>query len=237
MENYFIQGIVLPERASFDLKWSVKGTHLASGGICSADVTILCNQVAIWLNSDSEIQTLDLKHLVNYLVIDQLSAISYLVGCVYDFQITRVINRNTGVDYVYGVENQVIYGRRGQGNIEADLAKIRDLQVGEHGVLIHRCLADLMSAMRYREDTPFYCYRAIESLRHHYCLINDITTKNESEKWAKFREGGGFSREQIVWISELAKELRHGNISNVDSDQCAELLRVTWDIVDSYVGL
>jgi hypothetical protein len=100
MENYFIQGLVLPERAKFELKWSVHGDHLASGESYSADVSIICNQVSIWLESNGEIQVLDLKHIVNYLVVNQLSAVSYLVGCVYDFQITRVINRGAGVDYV-----------------------------------------------------------------------------------------------------------------------------------------
>jgi hypothetical protein len=237
MENYFVQGIVLPERAKFELKWAVKGTHLASGEFYSADITIVCNQVAIWLESDVEIQTLDLKHLVNYIVVNQLSAVSYIVGCVFDFQVTRVINRSRGVDYVYGIENNIIYGRRSQEGFELDLAKIRDLQLGMHGMLIHRCLVDLTSAMRYREDTPFYCYRAIESLKHHYCLMNDISTRNDGERWANFRDGCGFSREQIMWVSELAKDLRHGNISTIDSEQCGELLRRTWDVVDSYLGI
>lgn len=237
MQSYFIQGAISPERAPVDLNWSFKSKHVASGILCSFDVAIVCNQVAVWLEADGELSILDLKNLINYAVNNQLSALCFLVGGVYDFQLTRVVNRGLGLDYVFGVDNAVVWGWHAAENFHQNLQKIRDLQVGEHGLLIHRCLSDLTSAMRYREDAAFYCYRAIESLKHHYCSVSAVHSENESVRWKEFRDGCGFDVDQLVWLAALAKDVRHGKSSSINSDQCGDLLRTTWTIIDSYFGI
>ncbi|UVM48327.1 hypothetical protein LOY38_18260 [Pseudomonas sp. B21-015] len=236
MENYFLQGIVLPERARFDTEWGLKGQHLSSGVFFSVKVSIVCNQVALWLEADKELSVVDLKNFANYVVFDQLHVYSFLMGCTLDFQLTRVINKEREVDYVYGIENPVLFGRRDIAELDAPIQKIRALQVGQDGALIHRALSDLSSAMRYREDSAFYCYRAIESLKQHYCAVNGVS-ENDERKWIAFRDANGFSKEQIVWFAELAKYSRHGNLSLIDAEKYEELLRKTWDVVDKYLSI
>ncbi|MDZ3826349.1 hypothetical protein [Pseudomonas monsensis] len=236
MEVYFIQGVILPERADFDLSWSTKGMHLASGNVYSANVSIMYNQVAIWLESENEINADNMKHVVDYLIINQVAAVSYLAGCVYDFQVTRVINRARNIDYVVGVDTSVIFDRRNLESFDHDLGVIRRLQAGIHGTFIHRCLADLVSAMRYREDTSFYCYRAIEALRNHCAEVNGIGNemKDRGMRWEKFREVTGVSEERIGWVAEFAKNARHGGVAMLSADEYGRLLNETWDIVSVY---
>jgi hypothetical protein len=236
MENYFIQGLILPERARLDTEWSIKGQHLSSGVSFSVKVSIVCNQVALWLDTDGELSVADLKNFANYVVADQLHVFSFLIGCTYDFQLTRVINKERGVDYVYGIENPVLFGRRNVDELDASIHKIRALQVGRDGALIHRALSDLSSAMRYREDSAFYCYRAIESLKQHYCAVNAVAG-NDEQKWIAFREANDFSKEQIVWFALLARDSRHGSLSLVDAEKYEELLTKTWDVVDKYLSI
>jgi hypothetical protein len=233
-----MQGIVLPERAKLDeLNWSVTGTLLGDGKVYSASVSVICNQVAIWFESELEFSVLELKHLAEYVVGNQLFALSYIIGCVFDFQVTRVINRSKGVDYVYGIENSAIFGRKDIGDLNLYLERLRARQIGINGTLIHRCLSDLSSAMRYREDTAFYCYRAIESLKQHYCAEKNILSRDDKKAWELFREGNGFSEAQLKWFAQHAMNSRHGKVSVISSEDNDDLLRRTWDVVDTYLGI
>lgn len=238
MEVYFIQGIVLPERSPLTYEFSVKFHHVATGQHCSAKVTILLNQVAIWLDAEGEISSPDLKNLANYVVLDLLYVFSYLNGYTYDFQVTRIINRERGVDQVIGIDHPTIAARRPPPiDYGVIIKKVQVHLLGEHGLYIHRCLGDLSSAMRFIEDSAFYCYRAIESLRKHCAAVHGISDSSKILQWEKFREVSGFSKEKIGWIAEFSKESRHGGPSILSVEENEKLLNETWDVVDSYLNV
>src|SRR5471030_2282963 len=156
MEVYFIQGIVLPERSPITYEFSSKFQHVATGQLCSAKVTILLNQVAIWLDTEGEMPPADLKNLANYMVLDLLYVFSYLNGYTYDFQVTRTINRERGMDVVLGIDHPTIAARRPVIDYGVVVKKVQVHLLGEYGLFIHRCLGDLSSAMRFIEDSAFY---------------------------------------------------------------------------------
>lgn len=235
METYFIQGIVLPERSPITYEFSSKFQHVATGQNCSAKVTILLNQVAIWLDVEEEMSLADLKNLANYMVLDLLYVFSFLNGYTYDFQVTRTINRERGVDAVLGIDHPTIAARRPVIDYAAVVKKVQAHLLGEQGLFIHRCLGDLSAAMRFVEDSAFYCYRAIESLRKHCAAIHGIGGSSKTLQWEKFREVSGFSKEKIGWIAEFSKESRHGGTSILSIEENEKLLNETWDIVDSYL--
>jgi hypothetical protein len=88
--------------------------------------------------------------------------------------------------------------------------------------------------MKHADDTGFYCYRAIESLRHHCAAVNGLSDADKSDQWEKFREVSGCSEETLRAIKAAADPLRHGEVSGIDSEDRAKLFTSTWDVVDRY---
>ena len=52
MEPYLFHGVVLPERAQISLHFELEFSHVASGVRGVAKVSIVLNQVAVWVDSD-----------------------------------------------------------------------------------------------------------------------------------------------------------------------------------------
>ena len=103
----------------------------------------------------------------------------------------RVLNQSRGVDYVFGIDVPCLAEPRESVDLLDALPKLRDKTIGPNGVFLHRCFVDLGLSMKHADDTGFYCYRAIESLRHHCAAVHGISAAAKPEQWAKFREVSG----------------------------------------------
>jgi hypothetical protein len=80
----------------------------------------------------------------------------------------------------------------------------------------------------------FYCYRAIESLRHHCTVKFDLVDAGKASQWQKFREVSGSSEESLRMIMTASNPLRHGEVMASTSVERAQILATTWDIVEGY---
>lgn len=89
--------------------------------------------------------------------------------------------------------------------------------------------------MKHADDTGFYCYRAIESLRHHCAAVNSLTDESKTKQWERFREVAGCDEQILREIKAAADPLRHGQIVGSTSADRERLFTITWDIVDSYL--
>lgn len=227
---------MLPERAQLSLAFSLGFSHLTSGADGEAHVSIILNQIAVAVESPHEWDIFDLRNVVLNLVRGQLDAIGYLVGHAYDLEITRVINRELSVDYVFGIDMPCIASRGRTNDLTASLTELRGKLVGLQGIFLHRCFADLVSAMKNADDTGFYCYRALESLRHHCAAAHDLSDKSKTVQWEKFREVASTDRDSIDQIKAAADPARHGEAADISSVRRGELLTATWIIVDSYLA-
>ena len=76
--------------------------------------------------------------------------------------------------------------------------------------LIRLALADLRAALERHDDTLFYCYRAIESLRHWYLGDEKDTNANRRKSWEALREDLDIEREALDRLYEIAARRRHG---------------------------
>jgi len=236
MEPYLFHGVVLPERAQLSLTFGVKFSHLASGINAEARVSIFLNQVAVWVDSEHNWDIFDLRNVVKNLVQGHLAMIGYLKGYAYDVEITRVLSRERSIDFVFGIDIPCITNRNPNIDLNEALLQLRDKTTGEHGVFMHRCFDDLVSAMKHADDTGFYCYRAIESLRHHCSVRNALREAGKAQQWQVFREVAGVEEQSIRFIKSAADPLRHGEPgAGVQFDR-AELLNTTWAIVDAYLS-
>ncbi len=235
MESYLFQGIVLPERAQLSLEDSLKFSHITSGFDGIAKVRILLNQLAVWIDSDHEWNIFDLRNVVYNLVQNHLNMVGYIKGFAYNLEITRIICRSRKIDHVYGIEVPCIAERGKTLDLGTELKKLRKKTHGPDGVFLTRCFNDLVSAMKYADDTGFYCYRAIESLRHHSAAKNGLSSCPKSKQWEKFREIADCEESLLISIKQVADPLRHGGVSGITSEERSMILIRTWNIVSSYL--
>jgi hypothetical protein len=235
MEPYLFHGVVLPERAPLWLGVALEFTHVGSGFTGEAKVSIVLNQVAVWVESEHDWDIFDLRNVVKNLVQGELAMVGYLKGYAYEFEITRVLHRSRGIDYVFGIDVPCIAARGESVDLPEALSRLRAKENGPNGVFLRRCFADLASAMRDADDTGFYCYRAIESLRHHCAAVHLLSASDKVGQWEKFREVAGCGEETLRSIKAAADPLRHGVASAVSSEERQKLLTSTWDVVDGYL--
>ena len=236
MESYLFHGVVLPERAQLSLDFELTFSHHASTVQAKAKVSIILNQVAVWVDSDYNWDIFDLRNIVKNIVQSHLAMIGYLKGYAYDIEITRVLSLERNIDYVFGIDIPCVANRNPPVDLNLALSTLRDKTYGDDGVFLRRCFVDLVSAMKHADDTGFYCYRAIESLRHHCASLNGLRNTNKAQQWQKFREVAEVSEESIIVIKRTADPLRHGEPETDVTIDRAEIFNATWIIVDAYLN-
>ena len=235
MTTYLFQGKVHPERAPITLQCSLGFTHLASAEIATARISILLNQIAVWVDTTMTWNIYDLRNVVKAIVSNELELVGFVNGCVYDVEITRVLNQQLEVDEVFGVDIPCIVERNQQVNLADRVAAIRGKTAGPEGIFLRRCFADLVSAMRNADDTGFYCYRAIESLRQHCIVKFGLDPTNKRDQWSKFRDVAACSEDVLRQLEESARASRHGEVVSISSDQRKNLFLLAWEVVDGYL--
>ncbi len=236
MEPYLFEGVVHPERAQITLQLPPLGfRHLTSGTEAVAHVSIVLNQIALWVESPTEWDIFDLRNVARSILQNELAIVGYLKGYAYDVEIRRVLHRALGIDYVFGIDIPCIAARRGEIKLAEEVEKIRAKTAGDAGIYLHRCLADLMAAMKTPDDTGFYCYRAVEALRQ-YCIVRySLNPENRSEQWRKVREIAGCEEQILRDIKAAADPVRHGAIVGVASADREAIFTKTWDVVDGFI--
>ena len=236
MEPYLLQGIIRPERAHLSFSLSLPFTYSFYPGLHTAIVSVSFNQVSVWVDTEASWDIYDLRNLVKDIVQDQLAIIGYMLGYAYDLEITRVLSREREIDFIFGIDIPCLAARNQGQDISTKLALMHQKCIGENGAFLRRCLNDLTSAMKHPVDTGFYCYRALESLRHHCAAMHSLTGSSKDKQWAKFREITGVSQESVMLIKRSADFTRHGEPIDVTGEERAKLFTVTWDIVDAYLA-
>lgn len=235
MEAYLIEGTVLPERARLDLQFGQQFTHIATGVTGSMTVSILCNRVVVWLETPTEWDIFDLRNLVKYVLLNELAIVGFLHGYTYELDVSRVLNRERGIDVVYGIDVPCIALRNQSVNKEKMHILIREKTVGPEGVFLHRCLHDLSMAMKSAEDTGFYCYRALEALRQHCIVKFSLQPDKKGDQWRKLREIAKCDEATTREIEAAAAHTRHGGVTPITDNERQRLFLNTWNVVEGYI--
>ena len=217
VDTYLFTGVVLPERAQLSLKFGLRFSILASGEKADAKVSVILNQIAVTVETNSEIDIFDLRNVVKNILQGHLAMIGFIHGHTYDFEVTRVINSQREIDFVFGIDIPDLSKRHASFNPETMLSRLRDRSIGEAGIFVRRCLNDLVFAMKYADDTEFYCYRAIESLRHHCAALNGLSGEDRKVQWNKFSEVTGYDERSIAPLTKAATPARHGEVRAIDA--------------------
>lgn len=234
-EPYLFTGVVLPQRAQISMQFDLRFTHAATGYEGEAKVSVVLNQVAVWVTSDQPWDHFDLRNVVKTFVKAGLDMAGFLLGHAYDLEITRVLNRSKNLDWVFGINVPCVSAHLDAEQLQSRLSSLRRKVHGVRGMFLTRCFSDLASAIKDADDTAFFCYRAIESLSNHSATQVPNTVVTDSQRWEIFRSRTGCTKESILKIKKAADPLRHGNPIEPASIDRAELFEMTWAIVNAYL--
>lgn len=236
MNIYHLQGAIHPKRAQIqDHSLKARVAHISSGNKATVRARIIMNELSICVETPDEWDIFDLRNVILYLIQTEFALIGFLSGIYYTVEIVRILCEALKIDYVYGVGIDCIANRERELTFQVAFAQLKQLCVGENGLYFQRCMNDLLLAMKQPEDTAFFCYRAIESLKNHAIKTKGEPIKNPSAQWEYFRNAAGCTREEIEFIKREADRLRHSSDLFSKGEDRAALFTKTWNIVEGYI--
>jgi len=157
--------------------------------------------------------------------------LAFLVGKYLSVEILGVITPS-GHKRVFGVEHSYIQEKISPKDVQEKwFPKIMNAYQTEASPYLQRCFTDYRLALEHAEDTGFYCFRAIESLRQ---FFNEQGDKNRS--WKKLRDATNTDRDTIEEnIQEYSKNRRHGDVYLITGEERKLVLETTWDIITGFI--
>lgn len=235
-QKYIFTGVIHPQRAMLqDRSLKVYFGMLGHPGKWYFEARILCNQLVAYVTTDVYIDEYVLKSHVEGLINDELARLAFTLGYEFKLSLDRAINRESGLDRVFGIDNAYISEIMAEHDFEILNQKLRSMTVNAEGTFFSRALTDLKSALSNRDDAAFYCFRALESLRNHFNFVNELTP-NKDKEWVQFREFLNITREDIISKVKVHSDaMRHGHPVYLDEGNYKSVLTTTWLWVLEYV--
>lgn len=230
MSKLYFSGVVLPERAHLSVS-EVRSELRSPDGSSYARLAlnIFNNQISVIVESD-EPDILTLRNVVRLEAEFVANVAGFLSGFGYDIEITKVFGEALTPTLVFGIDIPVLSERAKSRDLGHLVNTIFSLCFGPGAIYIRRCLADLSFAIKRPDDTPFYCYRAIESLRQSFGA--DLS---EGEQWREMAAAVGSSKEEMEPLRTRAFPARHGVPLPLSDQDRQELFLYTWAIVERFI--
>jgi len=235
MSQYVLKGLVHPERAPLSVGPIKRQEiiHITTKKQLQIELNIVLNQITVWINSDEEWNLYDLRNIARNFVVTVCSVLSFIHGYYYEIEIIQILSKEKDIDLVFGIDTPCITNRAPVENLSKNFPSILEKTGGSEGIYYNRCFKDLNLALKDTEDTAFYCFRAIESLRN--LCGEKFNLKKDSAQWDKIWAITGLDRECIKKINEHANESRHGDFKPADENDRIDFLTNTWNIIEKFI--
>ncbi|MEQ1867905.1 MAG: hypothetical protein ABL996_25075 [Micropepsaceae bacterium] len=229
----FFSGVVTPERASISVS-EVRSLIKKPDGSEYAHLTlnIYNNQITVSVDTE-ETDIFAVRNFVRSEAEFVTNVAGFLLGYGYDVEITKAFDDTLSQTKVFGIDIPVLAERAKHRDFAASANAIFPLCFGEQAIFLRRCLADLSFALKRLDDTGFYCFRAIESLRQSFG--QELKLSSDSDQWKAMADALGTSKTDMEHLREHAFPARHGIPKPISDNDRQKLLLYTWDIVERYI--
>lgn len=234
MKKLFLSGTLHPERAMLSVG-NLEHELMAPDGKKQGRIkfNIYNNQITAfveWENDSEDIYTL--RNITKAGVELITNVVGFLKGYAYDVEIAKIFDGELDLSFVFGVQIPALE-ERNKDRDGSTVNHIYPLCFGSEGVYLRRCLGDLSMAIKHPDDTPFYCFRALESLKQYFGYTTGAET--DREQWEEMAKTIGGKRDDVEPIRKLAFPARHGVPEPVTDQIRKNTFLTTWDIVEKYV--
>lgn len=100
---------------------------------------------------------------------------------------------------------------------------------GPEGIYLRRSLADLRSAILSPDDTPFFCFRAVEAITRHFAVTK---AKARASMCASLRVDDGWV---VRWLQKPANSIRHGAAVPVTDEGRQRSFLAAREVIERYM--
>jgi hypothetical protein len=234
MKKLFLSGTLHPERAMLSVG-NLEHEFLGLDGKKQGRIkfNIYNNQITAfveWENDSEDIYTL--RNITKAGVELITNVVGFLKGYAYDVEITKIFDGELDLSFVFGVQIPALE-ERNKDRDASTVNYIYPLCFDSEGVYLRRCLGDLGMAIKHPDDTPFYCFRALESLKQYFGYTTGAAT--DREQWEEMTKAIGGKRDDVEPIRELAFPARHGVPKPVTDQMRKDAFFTTWNIVERFI--
>jgi hypothetical protein len=232
---YIFSGKVLPERTVVNLGPLTLFFKQQDVNI-EGNLTFSIQHSIISIQFETETEISDYSTLRAYIsrgVQFQVDILGYELFCGYRIEITQL---NYPKHIVFGVGENLF--EKDQKTIDKNVIGIIDTFLKENKELetnyLMLILADIREATLQTHMTPFYCFRAIESIKKFFGAKYDIN--KDDKQWEKLREELNIERTIIDEVKKFADPIRHGDIGQVISwEKWKGILLTTRQLIDKFI--
>ncbi len=236
MKRYYFSGVVHPQRAIISLgelpETEIK--TLEGKPLFKCRGNIYNNQVSfVAYCEDESLDYYTLRNFVKANVNTFINIVGFLMGRSYDVEITKAFGDDIEGTQVFPINVGSIEEDNKHIDVKQAMGHVLNLCSDQDGVFTRRCLDDLVMSIRYLDDSAFYCFRAIESLKQYFgkrCNLED-----DAQKWKAFAEAIGGAKEELAEIKSFADPSRHGLPTYISNEARINIFKKTWDIVRRFM--
>ena len=161
-----------------------------------------------------------------------LDALGLHVGAVLDPEMTGGVVEGYGV--LGNLPAMAAYGTVDGASLVGDEALIPTALLAASDVFYRSALADVRNALRFDTDSPFFCYRALDSLREYYAAATNAKSKDAS--WQTLRTELGIEEAEIMALKAFADERRHGGAGTSVHADHLKWTKWTREIVGRFIA-
>jgi hypothetical protein len=245
MANWLVTGRIIPERKTFghDRLPPLYIKEHDHGVDARVTIGVIDNQLVATIVGDMGNQSnVALKDIIAEAEQTVLNAVAFTSGAVFDVDVIGVIREGgnappESMHFHYMDNTHDVISRR---NSCFSVPQIWRLCQGDDGIFLRMCLNDLKMALKYKGDGPLYCYRAVETIRHHigirHCVI-DHRRDDRNLQWQILRTELGIAEEKLREIEKLSVPIRHGKTKNFTGAEWRNIITITWDVTEAYMKL
>ena len=237
MKRYYFSGVIHPQRAPLTVQeLGFRLGKLDGSPFATMKFSIVCNQITCVIECDSDDEDIfSLRNLVKSNIETVISLLGFIKGYAYDIEITKVFDEGCSLCWVFGIDLQVVENI--YLSINNDIEKLNEainsishLCLMTEGVYLRRCLNDLRMSMRYLDDSAFYCFRAIETIKQYFGYITD------AEQWLAMKNAIGGEKGDLNFVRKLAFPARHGTPTIITDEERGKIFAITWSVVERFIN-
>jgi hypothetical protein len=168
---------------------------------------------------------------------DSIGALAFTAGRTYEVDLVGIVKDAPGksdgsfrFEYFDNVDEVVASKKT---NVTAQ--NIESLLLTDDQSELRRCLNDFQMALANHLDSPFYCYRALESVRRH--LGRKAGLSDKAKQWEHMRTILSISEAEIYKVKGYSDPLRHGAHAGFNGSEWRWIISTTWDTLERYIKL
>jgi len=224
-------GRIYPERTSVEVKTDGPSDALRleialeGGARLPMRIVIDASQVIVAIAApEPSVDLLTLKNSVQSVVSSLADVVGWQNGCGYLAEVTSYASSDA--QGVFGVQIPVLAARHSRLDTTTIVAL---LLAGRDGFYLRRSLADLRAAILSPDDTPFFCFRAVEALVRQFpgtkgnARAAMCATLRVDDSWI------------VRWLQKPANDIRHGAVVPVTDEQRQRSFLAAHEVIERYM--